>query len=74
MRQVSVIADITIPIYVVQEFDTYKLATTRDSCSFQHKGSSSPFTIENFTFDDENLLPCDEVFKWQVRDYRDHML
>lgn len=74
LRQIHVSLDITIPMYVVQEFDTYKLGTTRNSCSFQHKGASSPFTIENFSFDDETQLPGDDVLKWQVKDFRDHML
>ena len=34
LRQIHVSLDITIPMYVVQEFDTYKLGTTRNSCSF----------------------------------------
>jgi hypothetical protein len=48
MRQIFVTVDITAPIYFIQELDTYKVGTTRNSCSFMHRGTAEPFTIDNF--------------------------
>lgn len=48
-----------MPMYVAAEFDTYKLGTTRNSSSFQHKGVSKPF--ERNDFEDMNNLIVDEV-------------
>lgn len=51
LRQISVIMDITAPTYWWAEMDTYKIATTRNSCSVQHKGSSRDFTTDDFTIE-----------------------
>lgn len=37
MRQITVTWDITIPIAIWYELDTYKVATVRNSCSTMHK-------------------------------------
>lgn len=37
LRQIHINMDITIPRYVWQELDTYKVATVRNSCSTMHK-------------------------------------
>jgi len=37
LRQIQIWFDITIPRYVWQELDTYKVATVRNSCSTMHK-------------------------------------
>lgn len=50
-RMIHVSADFTLPYYLVQEFDTYKVGTVRDSCSFMHKGTSREFTADDFVFD-----------------------
>ena len=52
LRMIYVTADFTMPIYLTPEFDTYKVATVRDSCSFMHKGVSKEFEIKDFTFED----------------------
>jgi hypothetical protein len=31
--------------------DTYKIPTVRNSCSFQHKGASRDFTVDDFTLE-----------------------
>lgn len=36
LRQIIVWADFTLPRYVWQEVDTYKVATVRNSCSTMH--------------------------------------
>ena len=48
MRQIFISTDVIMPAYVAQEFDTYKVGSTRNSCSFQHKGVSKPFELNDF--------------------------
>lgn len=49
LRQIFVTMDITAPIYWISEMDTYKIGTTRNSCSFMHKGLSKPFELSDFS-------------------------
>lgn len=51
LRQINVTMDITAPVYWWAEMDTYKIGTTRNSCSVQHKGASRDFTSDDFTID-----------------------
>lgn len=51
LRQIFVTMDITAPTYWWAEMDTYKVSTTRDSCSIQHKGASRDFEVSDFSFD-----------------------
>lgn len=74
LRQIAVTMDLTIPIYLVQEFDTYKIGTTRDSCSFQHKGASRNFTFDDFTFDDFNEIVEDTEAKGEVFPIREDFM
>ena len=53
MRYINVSCDITAPVFFVQELDTYKIGTTRNSYSLQHKGTSQDYTIDDFTWDNE---------------------
>ena len=57
LRQIFVTMDITAPTYWWAEMDTYKVSTTRDSCSIQHKGASRDFEVSDFSFDTE-LQDC----------------
>lgn len=50
-RMIVVWCDITAPTYWWAEFDTYKVGTVRNSCSFMHKGTAKPFEIVDFSFD-----------------------
>ena len=52
LRQIFVTMDITAPLYWISEFDTYKVGTARNSCSFMHKGVSKPFEITDFSIHD----------------------
>ena len=70
MRQIMVSVDITAPSYFFAELDTYKIGTTRNSTSFQHKGVSKPFSINDFEIDDQRIL---EVFN-TVKIKRSHPL
>ena len=54
MRMLPVIVDITAPMYWVAEHDTYKVGTTRNSCSFMHKGLSRPFKLFDFSYENED--------------------
>lgn len=59
LRQIFVSMDITAPVYWLQELDTYKIGTTRNSSSLQHKGSSRDFVIEDISFDGDYELTKD---------------
>jgi hypothetical protein len=48
LRQIFVVFDITIPRYVWQELDTYKVATVRNSCSTMHKLGHADLTVDDF--------------------------
>ena len=53
LRQIFVSVDITAPAYFMAELDTYKIGVTRNSSSFQHKGTSKRFEIDDFEVDNE---------------------
>lgn len=44
----------------VAELDTYKIATTRNSTSLQHKGMSRDYTLDDFSVDDVKLMPFED--------------
>ena len=48
-RMLPVYMDITAPIFLWSELDTYKVGTVRNSCSFMHKGTSKPFELTDFS-------------------------
>ena len=52
MRQIFVTVDITAPMYVWSELDTYKVATTANSTSKMHKLATTKITKECFEIDD----------------------
>lgn len=51
MRQIFVCVDITAPMYWWKEFDTYKVATVRNSCSTMHKLHTKKLTTDDFEHD-----------------------
>jgi hypothetical protein len=51
LRMITVTVDITAPIYWVAEHDTYKIGTTRNSCSFMHRGTAKKFELSDFSFE-----------------------
>ena len=69
MRMITVSCDITAPQFWVAELDTYKIATVRNSCSFQHKGVSKPFSIRDFSVSSEIYDILDPI-----RGKREHSL
>lgn len=67
LRMINVSVDISnAPLYWLQEFDTYKIATTRNSCSLQHKGASRDFVLDDFTIDQPNSLPITDTAKVNI--------
>lgn len=48
LRMIHVQMDITAPTFWWAEFDTYKVGTTRDSCSKMHKIHVKPFELDDF--------------------------
>lgn len=55
LRQIQIWVDIGIPRCAWQEFDTYKVATVRNSCSTMHKLGSRNLDPEDF--EDEDVSP-----------------
>lgn len=49
LRQIMVSMDITAPLYWWKEFDTYKVGTTRNSCSTMHKIHAKEFELDDFS-------------------------
>jgi hypothetical protein len=60
LRQIFVSFDLTAPLYIWKEFDTYKVGTVANSCSTMHKLASTSITLDCFEIDDLNLVPYDE--------------
>lgn len=50
-RMIHIQMDITAPLRWWKEFDTYKVATVRNSCSTMHKLAQTPITKECFSWD-----------------------
>lgn len=47
-RMLPVWFDLSAPLYILAELDTYKVGTVRNSCSFMHKGVAKPFEFSDF--------------------------
>lgn len=69
-RMITLVCDITAPLYWWKEFDTYKVGTVANSCSTMHKLCEKPFSIDDFSH--EHLMvdpvsgkecPSNRVFK-----------
>ena len=48
-RMIPVYLDITAPLYLWKEFDTYKVATVANSCSTMHKIAAKKFELSDFS-------------------------
>lgn len=51
--------DITAPLYVLKELDTYRMGVEKNSCSTMHKIHSKEFTPDDFSH--EHLLTIDDL-------------
>lgn len=71
LRQIEVSFDLTAPLYLYKELDTYKVATTANSTSTMHKLASTPITLECFETDDyeRNL----KIFANEPYNYDEYM-
>lgn len=49
LRMITVMADITAPLYWWKEFDTYKVGTVANSCSTMHTIANKEFTLDDFS-------------------------
>lgn len=56
LRDIHVQFDVIAPMFWWAEFDTYKIATTRNSCSKMHKIHVKPFELSDFSHEG-----CDDV-------------
>lgn len=69
MRMIVVYVDITAPLYLWKEFDTYKVGTVSNSCSTMYKIADKEFTLEDFSCEHlgvtvpEYLNDGDEVYQ-----------
>ena len=63
LRMIHVQFDLTLPIYVWSEMDTYKVGVTRDSRSFMHKGMVKEFELSDFTYNEEMIDSLKDVIK-----------
>ena len=59
LRMIHVQMDINGPLYWWKEMDTYKVATTANSCSTMHKITAKEFTLEDFSC--EHLISNDKT-------------
>ena len=57
MRMINVTCDITAPLYLWKELDTYKVGTVANSCSTMHKIHEKKFELEDFSC--EHLIDAD---------------
>lgn len=57
LRQIMISVDITAPLYLWKELDTYKVGTTANSMSTMHKLASTPITPSCIETDDLSNLP-----------------
>ena len=58
-RMIICYADITAPLYVLKELDTYRMGVEKNSCSTMHKIHSKEFTPDDFSH--EHLLTIDDL-------------
>lgn len=56
LRMIGVSVDITAPLYLYKEFDTYKLGTVANSCSTMHKVMAKEFTADDFSHEHLSFL------------------
>lgn len=61
-RMVHVTMDVTAPLYWWKEADTYKIATTANSCSTMHKIHDKEFTIHDFSHEHLKEAYLDDLY------------
>ena len=66
LRQIFVSVDITAPMYLFNELDTYKVGTVANSTSKMHTLSKSPITMDNFEMDDFHSIGMGSEKTWEL--------
>lgn len=56
-RMIHIQMDITAPMFWWSEYDTYKIATTRNSCSKMHTIHIKPFELDDFAHEECMNIP-----------------
>lgn len=75
MRQIFVSMDITAPLYIWKEMDTYKVATTTNSTSTMHTLEKKPITRDSFEMDDYNgIMINNSNFIFEVETIWDELI
>lgn len=71
MRQIFVSIDLTAPLYIFKEWDTYKIATTANSTSTMHTIKNEEIELNRFEIDDyePSLLVNDVTIGEKVKDF-----
>ena len=69
LRQIGVSVDITAPLYIWKELDTYKVGTVADSTSTMHKLATTPITKECFEMGDFENIKVFDLFPYELDDY-----
>ena len=54
LRMITVIVDITAPLYLLKEMDTYRVGTVCNSTSTMHKIHAKEFTLDDFSHEHLN--------------------
>lgn len=63
LRMITVMADVTAPLYWWKEYDTYKVGTVANSCSTMHKIAEKEFTWDDFSTEHLGTTPnCDPIY------------
>lgn len=65
LRMIGVSVDITAPLYLWKEFDTYKTGTVANSCSTMHKIMAKPFEVEDFSMEHLSMYTT-QVFQQTI--------
>lgn len=68
LRQIMVSVDITAPMFIWSELDTYKIGTVANSTSKMHKLATTPITMDCFETDDfaDDLLVYDNYACFEI--------
>jgi len=72
LRQIFVSVDITAPLYIWKELDTYKVGTTANSTSTMHKLASTPITLNCFEIGDYS--PTKEGMNYEFHQEINHFI
>ncbi len=77
LRQIMIWVDLTLPRYVWTEWDTYKVATVRNSCGTMHRLGKNPLTLDDFQGGYSNadyLAPIIEILNYLSRKLKDEKI